>query len=318
MTRRGLLLFILLSCVWGIPYLLIKVAVDEVSPAVIVALRVGLAAAVLLPIALRRRQWRSVVPVWPWVLLFAVTEISGPFLLISVAEQRLSSGLTALLIAATPIMAVILAALLRLHDPVSGSRAAGLAVGVIGVAALVGLDVRGGDLLGVAAVLLAALGYAIAPIIVATRLRGVDSVTVITLALLLNTLGYAPVAWTQWPVIAPSALAWAAIAILGIVCTAVAFVALFALIDEVGASRANVITFLNPAVAVILGALLLGEPITLGVVVGFVLVVSGSVLATRRPQPAGGQGDGGTSPPATAAADRAGRPSPGIDSAAPR
>jgi len=280
-TRRGLVLFLLLSVIWGIPYLLIKVAVDEVSPAVIVFLRVALAGIVLLPLAVRRQQWRAVAGVWPWVVLFALTEITGPFLLIAAAEQRLSSGVTALLIAATPIIAVVLAAVLRLQDPVTAWRGVGLAVGVLGVAALVGLDVRGGDLIGVVQVLGAALGYAVAPIIIATRLRGVDAVTVITLALLFNSLVYAPWAWTQWPSSPPSLTAWVAIGVLGIVCTAFAFVALFALIDEIGASRANVITFLNPAVAVLAGALILREAITPAIIIGFGLVITGSYLATR-------------------------------------
>lgn len=288
MTRRGLVLFLLLSVIWGIPYLLIKVAVDEVSPAVIVFLRVALAGIVLLPLAVRRQQWRAVAGVWPWVVLFALTEITGPFLLIAAAEQRLSSGVTALLIAATPIIAVVLAAVLRLQDPVTAWRGVGLAVGVLGVAALVGLDVRGGDLIGVVQVLGAALGYAVAPIIIATRLRGVDAVTVITLALLFNSLVYAPWAWTQWPSSPPSLTAWVAIGVLGIVCTAFAFVALFALIDEIGASRANVITFLNPAVAVLAGALILREAITPAIIIGFGLVITGSYLATRGSPATGG------------------------------
>ena len=281
MTRRGLILFIALSVIWGTPYLFIRVAVTSVEPSVMVALRVGLAALLLLPIAAARGEFRGIRPHLPWIALFGLVEITGPFLLLGYAETALTSSTTALLIAAVPIVAAILARSLGLDRRLGWRRILGLAIGFGGVAVLVGLDVAGDQLWAVGAAALTVLGYALGPIVISTKLANAPSLAVISLALGFNALLYAPIAWVQRPTTAVPAEAWWSIVILGILCTAIAFLIFFALVKEVGPSRMTVITFLNPAVAVMLGVIVLSEPITLGLILGFPLVLLGSYLATR-------------------------------------
>jgi drug/metabolite transporter (DMT)-like permease len=275
------LLFASLGLIWGLPYLLIKVAVESVEPSFIVFVRVALGAAVLLPIVIVRRQWGLLRGHWPWVAAFALVEITFTFLALTWAEQRISSSLAALLIASVPIVGAILAWRFGLDTHWSTRRGVGLATGFLGVAALVGLDADGSSLLSVAAVGVTVLGYSLGPIIIEKRLHDIPSLPVIAAALVVNTLIYAPIAWATRPTAPVPATAWASMAVLGVLCTAVAFVFLFALIGEVGAPRAQVITYVNPAVAVVLGVMVLGEPITLGIAIGFPLVLLGSWLATR-------------------------------------
>ncbi|WP_088283402.1 DMT family transporter [Kineosporia sp. A_224] len=284
MTRRGWLLFAALSVVWGTPYLFIKIAVEHLEPAYVVGTRVALAAVVLLPFAAARGQLRPLVPHWRWVAAFAAVEIAVPFGCLGFAETRISSGLTGLLVAAVPLMGALLAWALRLDDRLDGRRFAGLLVGLAGVVALVGIDVRGGDLLAVAAVLVTAFCYALGPVIVAARLADLPSLAVIAVSLGLNALWYAPFAWLTRPddVAAVPPSAWWSIGYLGVVASALAFLLFFALVAEVGPARTTVITYLNPAVAIALGVVVLSEPVTAGIGVGFPLVLLGSWLATRR------------------------------------
>ena len=281
MSRRGWLLFGSLGLIWGVPYLFIKIAVEQVSPAVVVVGRGLLAAIALLPFAVSRGMLRSLLPHWHWVVLFAVVEMGVPFAMLGYAEQRISSSLAGLLVAAVPLIGAVLARLLRLDDRLAPLRLLGLLVGIAGVAALVGLDVRG-DLLSVAAVGVTATGYAIGPILVSTRLAGLPSIGVTAVALALNAVVYAPFAWWSRPTHAVDVQVWVAIALLGLLCSAVAFLIFFPLVAEVGPASATVITYVNPAVAVTLGIAVRGEPVTTGLLVGFPLVLLGSFLATRR------------------------------------
>lgn len=281
MSRRAVLLFAMLGLVWGMPYLLIKVAVEYVEPTFVVFARVALGAAVLVPIVLARRQFHLLRGRWHWVAAFAVVEITFSFLALTWAEQRISSSLAALLIAAVPIVGAILAHQFGLDAHISRRRVTGLAIGFLGVGSLVGFDVTGGTALSIAAVGITVLGYSLGPIIVEKRLHGIPSLPVIAAALAINTVIYLPIGILTRPVEPVPLTAWGAIAILGLVCTALAFVGLFMLITEVGAPRAQVITYINPAVAVILGVVVLSEPITLGIAIGFPLVLIGSWLGTR-------------------------------------
>lgn len=281
MSRRGWSLFIALALIWGTPYLFIRVAVDYLEPSVLVGLRVALAGLLLLPITLLRRQLIPALRYWRWIVLFAFVEITIPFLMLGYAEQRLTSSTTALVIAAVPIVAAVIARVLGLDPMLKGMRVVGLMVGVSGVALLVGLDVQGSQYLGVAAALITVTGYAFGPIIIAMRLSNVPSLGVITLALLINSVVYAPFVWLQWPSEPVAISAWWSVIALGVLCTAIAFVLLFALIAEAGPARTTVITFINPAVAVLLGVVILSEPITFGLIIGFPLVILGSYLATR-------------------------------------
>ncbi len=281
MSRRGLTLFIALSIIWGTPYLFIRIAVEYVEPSVMVALRVALAAVLLLPVALARGQFRGIRKYLPWVGVFALVEITGPFLMLGYAETALASSTTALLIAAVPIVAAVLARSLGLDRRLGGVRVLGLAIGISGVAVLVGLDIPGDQWWAVGAAAVTVVGYALGPIVISTKLSDAPPLAVITLALAANAIVYAPIAWVQRPSTPVPASAWWSIAVLGVLATAIAFLIFFALVAEVGPSRMTVITFLNPAVAVLLGVLVLSEPITWGLVLGFPLVLLGSYLATR-------------------------------------
>jgi drug/metabolite transporter (DMT)-like permease len=283
MTRRGWLLFAVMGLIWGIPYLLIRVAVRDLSPPVLVFGRTLPAALVLLPLALRRGGLRPLLPRWPWLLLFAAVEMAGPWFLLARAEQRLSSSTTGLLIATVPLIGSVLARLGHHGERLGATRLAGLLLGLAGVAAVVGVDIGGSDPAAVVEVFGVALGYAIGPFVVSQRLSDLPDLSVVAVALGLTAVGYAPVALTQLPA-RVSGETVAAMVGLTLVCTALAFVLFFALIREAGPVRATVITYVNPAVAVVLGVLLLNEPFTAGIAVGFPLILVGSVLATR-PQP---------------------------------
>jgi drug/metabolite transporter (DMT)-like permease len=283
-TARGRLLFATMAVIWGVPYLFIKVAVEDFSPAAVVFGRTALAALLLLPIAAARGMLRPLLPRWPWLLAFAACEVAGPFLLLTYAEQRISSSLTGLLVAAVPLLGLMFGRLMGLSDPIDARRLLGLIVGVLGVAVLVGVDLHADSWTAAVAVLFAAAGYAIGPILANQRLAALPSLGVSAVAMGVTAVAYLPFAVLTRPADLASALAssWWAIAVLGIVCSALAFLLFFALIAEVGPTRATVITYVNPAVALLLGVLVLSEPLTLGLLVGFPLVLLGSALATRR------------------------------------
>lgn len=283
MTRRGWLLFAAMCVLWGIPYLLIKVAVDELSPPAVVLARTGIGALVLLPVAAARGNLRPLLPLWRWVALFSALEIAGPWLLLTDAERHLSSSLAGLLIAAVPLVSAITSQLLGSADRLDSVRVLGLGIGLAGVAVLLGLDL-GGELAAAGEIGLVALGYGTAPQIVSRKLADVPALGVIASSLGLSALVYAPVAALSWPHEVPSAkVVWSLVG-LALACTVAAFLVFFALIAEAGPNRALVITFVNPAVALLLGVLLLGERFTLGIAVGFPLVLAGCVLATRHSQ----------------------------------
>ena len=281
MSRRGWLLFLAMGVIWGIPYLFIRIAVMHLTPATMVFLRTSVAVVLLLPIAAARGQIGPVLRRWLPLLAFTVIEIAIPWVLLGHAEQRLSRSLTGLLLAAVPLVGAVLGWVTR-TDRLDWRRSLGLLIGIGGVAALVGLDLGRGDVLALVQVLLVAVCYAIGPFIQNRYLADLPGLGVIATALLLTAIGYGIPAAIQWPHQWPPAEAIVAVVVLGVVCTAVAFLLFFQLIDTVGPTRATVITYLNPAVAVALGIVFLNEPFTRGIVVGFVLVLLGSALATRR------------------------------------
>ncbi len=279
-TRRGLLLFGSLCVIWGIPYLLIRVAVRELSPATLVFGRTALAAALLLPIAASRGEIRPLLRRLHWVLAFAGIEIAAPWLLLGSAEEHLTSSLTGLLLAAVPLIGAVVAGISGDDDPLGGRRLVGLLLGLGGVAALVGLDLGSVKLVPLVEVGIVAVCYAIGPIVLTRSLSDLPRLGVIAVSLAACAIGYAPVAAAQWPSSVPAGRVLASVVTLAVVCTAVAFIVFFALIAEVGPARATVITYVNPAVAALLGVTILAEPFTAGMVVGFALVLAGSVLAT--------------------------------------
>jgi drug/metabolite transporter (DMT)-like permease len=282
MSRRGLLLFAAMCLIWGIPYLFIRIAVGELTPATLVFLRTGVAAVVLLPIAARRGALRPLLVRWRPLLVFAVIEIAIPWFALSSAEQRISSSLTGLLTSAVPLVGVAVAPLFGNREGIRRMNLAGLLVGLAGVAAIVGLDLRATGWLPLAEMAVVAVCYAVGPAILSRFLSGLPSVGVIAASLGICAAGYAPAAVVQWPRTIPSTGVFASVAVLALICTALAFLLFFALIAEIGPVRATVITYINPAVAAVAGVLVLHEMFTAGMGIGFVLVLIGSTLATRR------------------------------------
>jgi len=282
MSRRGWLLFAAMAVIWGIPYLLIKVAVGELAPPTLVLLRTTVGAAILVPVAIARGDLRPLVRRWRWVIAYTFVEVAAPWILLSDAERRLSSSLAGLLIAGVPLVGALLVWLVGGDDRPDLRRVVGLIVGFVGVGVVVGLDVAADDLFAVGEVGLVVLGYATGPLIVTNRLKDSPSAGVVAASLAITAVAYLPLGIAQLPARMPSPAALASVAILGVVCTALAFLLFFALIAEVGPVRSTVITYFNPAVAIVLGVLLLNEPFTAGIAVGFALIAAGSFVATRR------------------------------------
>ncbi|HET9519969.1 MAG TPA: DMT family transporter [Candidatus Limnocylindrales bacterium] len=283
MTRRGLVLFGLMSVIWGIPYLFIRVAVAEISPATLVLARTAIAAAILLPIALVRVDLRPVLARWRWVVAFATIEIAVPWVALGSAEQHVSSSLAGLLIAGVPLVGTAFALATGGADHLGRTGLVGLLVGIAGVAAIVGGDFATTDPTALLQLAVVVVCYAVGPAILARRLGGLPTVGVMALSLGLCAIVYVPIAALEWPSVVPSTDVVASVVILAVVCTAVAFLLFAALIDEIGPVRATVITYVNPAVAAVLGVLVLRETFTPWMAVGFALVIAGSTLATRRP-----------------------------------
>ena len=288
MTRRAWLLFILSSVIWGVPYLFIKIAVDAgIAPAFIAWSRIALAAALLLPLAIRRKVLQGLRERTAAIIGYTACEVAVPFILISIGEQYITSSLTAILVATMPLMVALLSLRLIPGEHLSGKRLIGLLIGFAGVVALLGFDVAGRatELLGAALVLVATLGYAIAPIIVSRRLSDLDPLGPVTASLLIATVALLPPAIATFPSQLPSVSALIAIAVLGIICTAAGLLVFFRLIAEAGPSRASVITYVNPLVAVIVGVVTLGERLSLVSLVGLGLILVGSWVSTGGSHP---------------------------------
>lgn len=285
MTRRGWILFLAMGTIWGFPYLFIKEAVDSIAPAGVVSFRTLGAAVILLPIAAYQGAIRPALAKWPWILAFAAIELAGPFMLLSHAEQTLPSGLTGLLVSTVPLVAAVIGFTRGDRSAVSPVRIGGLLIGVLGVALVVG---GGGDgavtAVAVGEVLLTAVLYAIAPFIVATHLRDVPALGAISLSLTAAGLGYLPFALlTQDGT--PTGRSIAAAIALAVLCTALAFVVFFRLIAEVGPTRAPLITYINPVVALALGVAVLDEQLTALMALGIPLILIGCWFAANHQQP---------------------------------
>ena len=298
MTPRGWILFAAVSVVWGVPYMFIKIAVDDdLSPGFVAWSRVALAALVLLPIAWRSGALRG-LPL-RWLTAFALFEITIPFPLIAFGEQRVSSSLAAILIAAVPLVVAFLALRFDKGEQPTRSRFVGMLIGLGGVVALVGIDIggQGSELLGAAAVLTATFGYATGPLIVKRHLSGADPLGPVAGALGIASIMLLPLAIGGAPTETPTGEALASVAVLGLICTAFAFLIFFRLIAEIGPSRATIITYVNPVVALALGVAILNEQVTTGAVAGLLLILAGSWLST----------DGRVPPGLVAVATRMGR-----------
>jgi drug/metabolite transporter (DMT)-like permease len=267
--------------IWGIPYLLIKVSLEGLGPVDLVFVRFALGAVLLVPIALTRVEVRPILGRWGWIIAYTIIEMGIPWVLLSDAELRISSSLSGLLVSTVPLIGVVIGLLARSGERHGWRRILGLMVGLVGVGVLVGFDVSSSNFGAIAEVIVVAICYATGPYIINRKLSDLPSLGVIASSLLLAALAYAPAAAIQLPHAWPSGRVIAAVLTLGVVCTALAFLLFFALIREIGPVRATVITYVNPAVAVALGVLLLNERLTGAIAVGFALILGGSVLAAR-------------------------------------
>lgn len=282
MTWRIWTTFVVLCVIWGIPYFLIKVALVDLSPAVVAWGRIALGALVLLPIAWHRGMLRSAMAHKGAIVAFAVCELVGPFSAIAFAETRISSSLTGVLIATVPLVVALIAPLFGIREKLGTRRALGLMVGFAGVVALLGIDrLSGADQwVGAAALIVAVLGYAIGPLIVQRHLAGVDELGATAASLSVATVILLPFALYHAPTQMPSTTSIASVVVLGVVCTALALFLFFYLIHAAGASRAAVVAYINPGVAAMLGVLVLHEPFGPGLIVGLSMILFGSWLAT--------------------------------------
>ena len=285
MNRSGPLLFAAMCVIWGIPYLLIRVAVGEIPPVVLVFARTSIGALILMPVVLARGGFRAVRDRWVPLLAFAALEIGISWFFLSSAEQHISSSLAALLVSSVPLVGVAVAPLFGNREKIGPLGIAGLVVGLAGVAAIVGLDLHASNVTAILQMALVAACYALGPAVLNRWLTGVPSVSVIGISLAACAIVYAPFAAMQWPRVMPSAAVLVSVGVLAVVCTAIAFLLFFALIEKIGPVRATVITYINPAVAAIIGVAILHEGFTLGMGIGFALVLGGSILATRRRKP---------------------------------
>ncbi|MEV6348741.1 DMT family transporter [Actinoplanes sp. NPDC051851] len=281
MNRRAWLLFVLVSVLWGVPYFLIKIAIEDLSPVFVVAGRCAIGAAVLIPVAAVRGSLSALRGRVPVVATLGLVHIVVPFLLITYGETHISSSLTGVLIAIEP---VAIALLMARSEPLTRIRVAGLVTGFAGVVVLVGLDVSGDryGLLGAAMVLLATVAYAVATMIVQQRAADIPPDALTSGTTVVSTLVLLPFALFRLPAGAEvSVRSWSALVALGVLCTATALLAFYRLIGLAGSNRAGLVTYVNPVVATLLGVTLLREPLGAGMILGFVLIVTGCWLSTR-------------------------------------
>jgi drug/metabolite transporter (DMT)-like permease len=288
-SRRAWIAFATCSVLWGVPYFLIKVAVEDHSPFFVAWSRVALGAAVLLPIAWRVGAFRGLRARWRVVVVFAVIEIAIPFTLIPVGEEYITSSLAAILIAAVPLTIALMTIRFNPAERVVGARFAGLLVGLAGVILLVGVDVAGKpkELLGAACMLVATVGYAAGPMLIRMKMSDLHPMGPVAAALGIAAVILTPAGIATAPAATPDADVIAAIVVLGVACTAVALATMFFLVAEAGPSKASIITYVNPVIAVALGVAFLDESLGAASVAGLLLILAGSWFATGGKPPSG-------------------------------
>lgn len=286
MTRKSWSLFVAVGILWGIPYLLIRVAVRDFSPAMVVFSRVLIGALILVPLSMRQKSFSAALRGYKYIFLYAAVEIMGPWFLITKAEMKISSGLAGLLVATVPIWATIYASMTGDKTVWHRKRLMGLVIGFVGLVAVVGIESLSGknSLWAIFSILVAAVGYALAPNMIMKKLPNVSGLAINALAMTMAALVYSPFAILQWPTGHVSRNSFLSVIALGIFPTAMAFVVFFAVLKEIGPARASLVTYLNTAFAVVLGVLILSEPLTLGIIIGLPLVLAGSYFASRKPR----------------------------------
>jgi drug/metabolite transporter (DMT)-like permease len=286
MSRRAYFHFAVSGLFWGIPYLLMKVAVRDIEPSVIVCGRVLIGAAILIPIAIHQKVLMDAIRGWRYVLPYAIFEMMIPWILITNAEKQISSGLAGLLIATVPIWSTIFASMSGDKSVWHSKRLVGMLVGFIGLIGLVGYEsiIGSTDPLSIAMMLVAAISYSYAVNMISQKLPDVSGIAINGLAMVITSIAYAPLMIVQFPEVSTvSTESAVSLLALGVFCTALAFISFFIVLKEIGPARASIGTYVNTAVAVVLGVLILSEPLTLGIIIGLPLVMIGSFLASRKP-----------------------------------
>jgi drug/metabolite transporter (DMT)-like permease len=287
MSRKIALIFALVGLLWGIPYLFIKVAVDEetgYAPAIVVFGRVLIGAAILIPLAIKDRSIFDAFRGIKYVAFYALLEMVIPWILIGTAEQKISSGLAGLLIASVPIWSNLITYFQGDKDALKANRIVGIGVGFVGVVLIVGIETFTGssDPLSILMVIVAAIAYAYAVIMIRNKLPDVSGIAINAVAMVLTAIFYLPFTIAFWPDHTVSREATYSVIALGIFSTGIAFAFFFTLIADIGPTRASLVTYWNTAVAVVLGVLILSEPLTIGISIGLPLVMLGSWLVNRR------------------------------------
>lgn len=260
-----------------------KVAVEDFPPAAVVAGRTLIGAWILIPIAIYRKKFGGAVLGFKFVAFYALMEMIGPWILITTAEQKINSGLAGLLVSTVPIFSTIISSLRGDHSVWQFKRIIGIVVGFFGLILVVGIESLSGnsDPLSIFMVIVASMGYAYAIIMVTTNLPLVDGIAINGLAMAITSVFWTPFAIAQWPSDISMNAALSLIA-LGVFSTAFAFILFFKLIAELGPARSSLVTYTNTAIAVVLGVIILREPLTIGIIVGLPLVLVGSYLASRK------------------------------------
>ena len=283
MSRRNWFLFIFVGFLWGIPYLLIKVAVDELSPAVIVFSRVAIGSLILIPMAMRLGSLMPAIKAWRYVIPYAIGEMVGPWFLITAAEEKMSSGLAGLLVATVPIWATLIASMHGDKTVWQSKRLIGIFIGFIGIVLVVGIESFSGrqSIVAIFMILVAAIGYAWAVTMVTTKIPHIEPISINAVAMVFTMVVYLPFLILHAPEKTPSIEALGSVIILGLFPTALAFILFFQLIKDIGTARGSLVTYLNTAFAVLLGVIILREPFTLGIAIGLPLVLIGSYFASR-------------------------------------
>ena len=286
MKRSSWIYFWTTGVLWGVPYLLIRVAVapGQFTPAFVVFSRVAIGGALLIPYAIKRSTFVPALKHLKWIAAYALLEMVGPWGFISQGETKINSGLAALLIATVAIWATILNGALGDKSVWHSTRLIGLAVGFLGICLVVGIESLQGKVNtgAILLLLLAAVGYAIAPTLVRYKIPELDGAAVNGIALFMTTLIYLPFAVAQWPHHHVRANSIYSLVALGIFPTAICFVLFFKVLADIGAARTSLVAYVNTGVAVLLGVIVLHEKLTTGFLIGLPLVMIGSYYASRK------------------------------------
>ena len=287
MSRKGWLLFSLVGLLWGVPYFFMKIAVEELSTPMIVFARLLIGAALLVPLAMREGTLKKAFGYWRYILVYAVLEMVIPWTLITSSQRELSSGVVALLVATVPIWATFFAHHTGDSTAAHRIRIFGIVVGLVGISLIVGIESISdfGNLVALTKVLVASVSYAWAVNMITRKAVGVSGLAINGIAMTFSALIFAPFAFASRPTSMPSLEVTLATLGLGILCSGMAFWIFFVVLEEIGPARASLVVYPNTAVAVILGILILSEPITLAIIIGLPLVLVGSYFASRRPSP---------------------------------